>query len=69
MNLFEDFLTGAKWGWWAFVALIAGAIVWGIVAGTRSMKKEDKEKKQEEFETKMRKFDREEEKKMSDRYL
>ncbi|GAJ20251.1 unnamed protein product, partial [marine sediment metagenome] len=31
MNLWEDYLTGAKWGLWAFVALIAGAILWGIV--------------------------------------
>jgi len=58
MNLFEEFLTGAKWGLWAFVALIAGAILWGIVAGIRSMKKDNKEKKQEEFKTKMRRFNR-----------
>ncbi|MBA7575878.1 hypothetical protein ES695_01760 [Candidatus Atribacteria bacterium 1244-E10-H5-B2] len=60
MDLFGDFLTGAKWGFWAFVALIAGAILWGIIAGIRSMKKENKEKKQEEFKTKMRKFNRKE---------
>ncbi|MBA7563733.1 hypothetical protein ES695_02015 [Candidatus Atribacteria bacterium 1244-E10-H5-B2] len=60
MNLFEYYLTGAKWGFWAFVALIAGAILWGIVAGIRSTKEENKEKKQEEFNTKMRKFNRKE---------
>ena len=45
MNLFEDFLTGAKIGLWAFVALIAGAILWGIIAGIRLMNKENKENK------------------------
>ena len=58
MNLFEDFLTGAKMGLWAFVALIAGAILWGIIAGIRLMNKENKEKKQEEFKAKMKKFNR-----------
>jgi len=69
MNIFEEFLTGAKWGLWAFVALIIGAILWGIVAGIRSMKKENKEKKQEEFKTKMRRFDRKERDKKPDHLL
>ena len=56
MDLWGDFLTGAKWGLWAFIALIAGAILWGIVAGIESSKKETKEKKQEEFKAKMKKF-------------
>ncbi|MBA7513953.1 hypothetical protein ES705_05971 [subsurface metagenome] len=69
MNLFGDFLTGAKWGLWAFVALIAGAILWGIIAGIRSMKKENKEKKQEEFKIKMGRFDRKERDKKPDHLL
>lgn len=43
---------------WAFVAFIAACILWGIIAGIRLMNKENKEKKQEKFKAKMKKFDR-----------